>query len=47
MPGYAEDADASGRVLYHGEDMGLGAVEQVGREEVAGQDCVGLGVQEL
>jgi hypothetical protein len=24
-----------------------GAVEQVGREEVAGQDCVGLGVQEL
>ena len=45
--GYAEDADAPGRVLYHGEDMGMGAVEQVGREEVAGQDCVGLGVQEL
>jgi hypothetical protein len=43
----AEDADAPGRVLDHGQHIGLGAVEQVNREEVAGQDRVGLGAQEL
>ena len=47
MQGDAEDADAPGRVLDHGQDVGLGAVEQVGREEVARQDRVGLGAQEL
>jgi len=30
-----------------GQDVGLGAVEQAGREEVAGQDRLGLGAQEL
>ena len=47
MEGDAEDADAPGRVLYHGQDIGLGAVEQVDREEVARQDRLGLGAQEL
>ena len=47
MQGDAEDADAPGRVLDHGQDVGLGAVEQVDREEVARQDRAGLGVQEL
>ncbi len=47
MQGDPEDADAPGRVLDHGQDIGLGAVEQVGREEVAGQDRLGLGAQEL
>ena len=47
MQGDAEDADAPGGVLDHGQDVGLGAVEQVGREEVAGQDRLGLGAQEL
>ena len=45
--GDSEDADAPDGVLYHGQDMGLGAVEQVGREEVARQDRLGLGAQEL
>ncbi len=43
----AEDADAPRRMPDHGEDVGLGAVEQVDAEEVAGQDCLGLGAQEL
>ena len=43
----AKDADAPGRVLYHGQDIGLGAVQQVGGEEVARQDRLGLGAQEL
>ena len=47
MQGDPEDADAPGRVLDHGQDIGLGAVEQVDREEVAGQDRLGLGAQEL
>jgi hypothetical protein len=47
MDGDAEDADAPGRVLDYGQDVGLGAVEQVGGEEVAGQDGPGLGAQEL
>jgi hypothetical protein len=33
MLGDAEDADAPGGVLDYGQDVGLGAVEQVGREE--------------
>ncbi len=45
MQGDAEDADAPGGVLDHGQDIGLGAVEQVGREEVAGQDGLGLGAR--
>jgi hypothetical protein len=47
MESDSEDADASAGVLYHGQDIGLGAVEQVGGEEVAGQYRVGLGAQEL
>jgi hypothetical protein len=35
MQGNAEDADAPGGVLDHGQDIGLGAAGQVGREEVA------------
>jgi hypothetical protein len=33
VQGDCEDADAPGGVLYDGQDMGLGAVEQVGGEE--------------
>ena len=47
MQGDSEDADAPGGVLDHGQDISLGAVEQVGREEVTGQDRFGLGAQEL
>jgi len=47
VQGDPEDADAPGGVLDGGQDAGLGAVEQVGREEVAGQDRVSLGAQEL
>jgi hypothetical protein len=43
----AKDADVPRRVPDHGQDVGLGAVEQVDAEEVAGQDCLGLGAQEL
>jgi hypothetical protein len=39
--------DAPGGVLDHGQDIGLGAIEQASREEVAGQDRLGLGAQEL
>jgi hypothetical protein len=46
MQGDPEDADAAGRVLGHGQDIGLGAVKQVDREEVTGQDRLGLGAQE-
>jgi hypothetical protein len=42
-----EDADAPSRVLDYGQDIGLGAVEQVDHEEVARQDRLGLGAQEL
>src|SRR5712692_9287788 len=45
MQGDYEDADAPGGVLYPRQDMGLGAVEQVGGEEVARQDRLGLGTQ--
>ncbi len=43
----AEDAGAPRRVLDHGQYAGVGAVEQVDAEEVAGQDRVGLRTQEL
>jgi hypothetical protein len=33
VEGDPEDADAPGRVLDHGQDVGLGAVEQVDGEE--------------
>jgi len=47
MQGDSEDADAPGCVLDHGQDVDLGAVEQVDCEEVACQDRLGLGAQEL
>jgi hypothetical protein len=47
IQGDAEDADPPGRVLDYSQDVGLGAVEQVDREEIAGQDRLGLGAQEL
>jgi hypothetical protein len=47
VQGDAEDADAPGCVLDHGQDVGLDAVVQVDAEEVAGQDRLGLGAQEL
>jgi len=47
MQGDSEDADVPGCVLYHGQDVGLSAVEQLGGEEVARQDRLGLGAQEL
>ena len=51
VPGWmqrdAEDADPPGRVLDPGQDAGLGAAGQAGAEEVAGQDRLGLGAQEL
>jgi len=47
MLGDSENADAPAGVLDHGQDVSLGAVEQVGGEEVARQDRLGLGAQEL
>ena len=47
MQGDPEDADTPGRVFGYGQDVGLGAVEQVGCEEVARRDRLGLGAQEL
>ena len=47
VQGDSEDADAPGGVLDHGQDVGLGAFQQVGCEEVARQDRLGLGAQEL
>jgi hypothetical protein len=41
MQGHSEDADAPCRVLYYGEDIGLGAAGQAGREEVANCDQAG------
>ena len=43
----AEDADAPRRVPDHSQDIGLGAAGQVNAEEVAGQDRLGVGAQEL
>jgi hypothetical protein len=34
-------------VLDHGQDVGLGTVEQAGGEEVACKDRLGLAAQEL
>jgi hypothetical protein len=45
--GGAEDANAAGAVLDGGQDIDLGAVEQVGGEEVQRQDPLRLGPQEL
>jgi hypothetical protein len=39
--------DPAGAVLDHGQHVDLGAVEQVGGEEVQRQDPLGLGSQEL
>jgi len=47
MQSDSEDADSPGGVLDHGQDIGLGAAEQAGREEAARQDRVGPGAQEL
>jgi hypothetical protein len=47
MQGDSEDADGPGGVLDHGQDVGLGAIEQFCGEEVARQDRLGLGAQEL
>ena len=44
--GGAEDVDASGGVLDHGQDICGGAVEEVDGEEVGGEDRFGLGAQE-
>jgi len=41
------DVDPPGRVLDHDQNVGLGAVGQVDCEEIAGQDRLGLGAQEL
>jgi hypothetical protein len=42
-----EDADAPGGMLDHGEDVSLSAVQQIRGEEIACQDRLGLGAQEL
>jgi hypothetical protein len=42
----SENPDAPAGVLDHGQDIGLGAIEQVRREGVARQDRLGLGAQE-
>ena len=47
VQGDSEDAVPPGGVLDHGQDVGLGAVEQVDGEEVACQDRLGLAAQEL
>ena len=43
----AQDPDAPGAVLDHGQDVDLRAVEQVSGEEVQRQDPLRLGPQEL
>jgi hypothetical protein len=45
--GGAEDPDPAGAVLDDGQDVDLGAVEQVGGEEVQLRDPLGLRSQEL
>jgi len=42
VPGGSEDPDAAGAVLDGGQDVDLGAVEQVGGEEVQRQDALCL-----
>jgi hypothetical protein len=50
LPGWMqsepENADTLAGVLDHGQDAGLGAVEQVGSDEVTRQDRLGLRAQE-
>jgi hypothetical protein len=46
VQGDPEDADAPGGVLDGGQDAGLGAAGQAGREQIACQDRVSLGAQE-
>jgi hypothetical protein len=47
MLGDSENADAPAGVLDHGQDVSLGDSGQAGGEEVARQDRLGLGAQEL
>jgi hypothetical protein len=47
MLGGAKDPDAARAVLDDGQDIDLGAVAQVGGEEVQRQDRLRLGPQEL
>jgi hypothetical protein len=47
MLGGAQDPDAAGGVLDHGKNVDLGAVEEVGGEEVQRQDPLRLRSQEL
>jgi hypothetical protein len=47
VQGDPEDADAPGGVLDHGQDVSLRAGQQVRGEEIARQDRLGLGPQEL
>ncbi len=47
MAGGTQNPYAAGAVLDHGKDIDLGAVEQVGGEEVQRQDPLGLGPQKL
>lgn len=47
MLGGAQDPDAAGTVLDHGKDVHLGAVEEIGGEEVQRQDPLRLRSQEL
>jgi hypothetical protein len=45
--GGAQDADPAGGVLDYRQDVQLGPGQGCRLEEVAGQQCVGLGAQEL
>ena len=47
VQGGAQDADPAAGVLDDGQNEDLGAVQQVGVEEVGGQDPLGLGPQEV
>ena len=47
MGGGVEDMDAPSAVLDRGHHVGLGAVEQIHGEEVARDNRLGLGTQEL
>jgi hypothetical protein len=46
MLGGAQDPYTAGAVLNHGKNVDLGAVEQVGGEEVQRRDSLCLGSQE-
>jgi hypothetical protein len=47
IPGGAQNPHTAGAVLDHGKDVDLGAVEQVGGEEVQRQNPLCLGPQEF